>query len=101
MTEKQVELYLDREIKKLGGFTRKWVSPNYVGVPDRIIFMPRGLVFFVEVKSTTGRVTVRQQRELETIRSMGVSAHIAYGKKGVDQLINWLRDELNYVIKAD
>ena len=95
LTEKEVERYLDAEIKKLGGFTRKWVSPNYVGVPDRIIFMPKGHIVFVEVKTNTGHLTVRQQRELEMINNIGATAYACFGKKGVDDLIYWLEEKNN------
>lgn len=35
-----VEHRLHKEFKKLGGTTRKWVSPGRVGVMDRICFLP-------------------------------------------------------------
>ena len=47
--ENKVEKYLDAEVNRLGGITRKWVSPGRDGVPDRIIIL-NGHICFVEVK---------------------------------------------------
>ena len=38
-------------IDSLGGMCMKWVSPGRRGVHDRIIMMPFGWVYFVEVKA--------------------------------------------------
>jgi hypothetical protein len=59
MTEKEVEKLLHVEITKLGGTTRKWVAPGRAGVPDRIVFLPTGVIKFVELKTTRGKLSVR------------------------------------------
>lgn len=92
MQESQVEKYLHQQIVKLGGTTRKWVSPNHTGVPDRICFLPAGRILFVEVKSSTGRTTVRQEREIQALQGMGCECHVVYGKEGVDILIENLTE---------
>lgn len=92
MKESEVERYLDVRIRQLGGFTRKWTSPQRTGVPDRICFLPN-LVFFVEVKTDKGKLTIRQQREIDLIRSLGLTALVCYGCSGVNQIYNWLSEE--------
>jgi len=87
MKESQVEKYLHEQVVKLGGTTRKWVSPGRAGVPDRIVFLPGG-VCFVEVKTDTGKPTVRQRREIAELRALGADVMIVHGKSGVDQFIN-------------
>ena len=47
--EIDVERYLVKRVKALGGQCFKWVSPGHAGVPDRIGVLPQGQVFFVEV----------------------------------------------------
>lgn len=93
MLEAQLEKYLHQQIIKLGGTTRKWVSPNYVGVPDRICFLPGGRIIFVEVKGDDGRTTVRQERELDALRGLGCECHVVYGQEGVDTLIESINVE--------
>ena len=71
MLEKTVEAALVKRVKELGGIAYKWTSPGRTGVPDRIVMIPGGKIIFVELKSPTGKLTVRQEREHDTIRSLG------------------------------
>ena len=91
--ENNVEKYLDEQVKKLGGITRKWVSPGCDGVPDRIVITD-GIVEFVEVKTVDGKLSVRQTREIEELTSNGAKCHIVYGLRGVDNYINKLKAQL-------
>lgn len=52
MKEKLLESKLRREVKKAGGLAIKFVSPGHAGVYDRIVLMPGGKIWFVELKST-------------------------------------------------
>ena len=47
MAEKDIERFLVNGVKKLGGVAYKFVSPGNAGVPDRLIVMPGGRVYFV------------------------------------------------------
>lgn len=84
--ENKVEKYLDKRVTDIGGITRKWVSPGRDGVPDRII-IKGGAVWFVEVKTSDGKLSGGQIRELERLWSAGASATVVYGEKGVDSFI--------------
>ena len=44
LLEKDIEKFLNDNIKKLGGRSYKFVSPGNSGVPDRIIFLPGGKI---------------------------------------------------------
>lgn len=91
--ENKVERYLDSEILKLGGITRKWVSPGVNGVPDRIVIV-NGLVWFVEVKTVDGRLSPWQKREIERLNDHGVAALVVYGVEGVDEFIQDVKETL-------
>jgi len=90
MKESDVEKYLNDQVKKIGGITRKWVSPGHAGVPDRIVIFPGGFIFFCEVKTDKGKLSVRQERELDELSRMGCTCTIIFGYKGVDMLIKTL-----------
>lgn len=88
--ENKVEKYLDDQVKKLGGITRKWVSPGRSGVPDRIVIVD-GEVVFVEVKTTDGKMSARQIRECQQLNDAEVQTSVVYGHIGVDEFIGYLR----------
>jgi len=51
MREHVVENYLTSKVAELGGIAFKFVSPGNSGVPDRIVLLPGGRIFFVELKA--------------------------------------------------
>lgn len=84
--ENKVEKYLDSEVKKLGGLTRKWVSPGRDGVPDRICII-KGEVWFVEVKTTDGVLTHVQDREHKRLRKCGANVTTVHGATEVNDFV--------------
>jgi hypothetical protein len=87
--ERKVEKYLDKEVKKLGGITRKWVSPGRDGVPDRIVVLHD--IWFVEVKTVDGELSDEQIREHDRLRAVGAKVCTVYGEAGVDDFINMVK----------
>lgn len=61
MLESTIEHQIAQKVKSLGGVFLKWVSPNFTGVPDRILLL-NGKVFFIELKTPNGRLSARQKR---------------------------------------
>ena len=61
MKESAIEEKLVKGIKELGGLAYKFVSPGNIGVPDRMIILPGGKVFFVELKTDEGRLSNMQR----------------------------------------
>lgn len=52
--EKEIEAKLTAMVHRHGGECLKWVCPGWAGVPDRIVLMPEGRVWFVELKRPKG-----------------------------------------------
>lgn len=96
--EAKVERYLNDEVKKLGGITRKWVSPGVDGVPDRIVIVPTGvcepLIVFVEVKTAWGKLSAFQEREINRLKELWCEVEVLYGKDEVDIFIADLKGRL-------
>ena len=70
--EKEIEQKLKTLVEgKLKGKCLKWVCPGWRGVPDRILLLPGGRVYFVEMKRPKGsRVDPMQiwwKRQLERL----------------------------------
>jgi len=73
--ETEVELFLTTEVKRLfGGLSRKWSSPQHNNVEDRIVFLPLGEIWFIEVKRPGKLPTEGQWREIMRQRNLGANA---------------------------
>ena len=57
--EKHIEAYLVKRVKALGGIAYKW--RGHGGAADRIVVLPDGVVWFVEVKTVGGRLSALQK----------------------------------------
>lgn len=54
MRERAIETYLSERVRQAGGRAYKWSSPGRRGVPDRLVLMPGGRCYGVELKSERG-----------------------------------------------
>ena len=89
MLERDIERYLVRRTIEHGGKAYKWVSPGHVGVADRIVLLPGGVVWFVELKTAKGRLTPLQQLFGADLQRMGMNYIVIRSKEQVDK---WLLD---------
>lgn len=94
-SEKVLERYLCDQVKALGGEAYKFVSPMRRFVLDRLCVLPKGLVWFVEVKSEGQVPSEGQFREIERLTLKGHHATYVSTKAGVNKVINQMRQELN------
>ena len=84
MLEKEVEAYLIKQVDALGGKAYKFVSPAHRGVADRVVVLPKGQVWFVEVKTDGGRLSPLQEVFRREINRLDGNYMCVYGKAGVD-----------------
>lgn len=84
MRESELESILVREVRRIGGRAYKWVSPGNDGVPDRIVFFPDGRVFFVELKTETGKLSAVQKIQINRLKELKQTAITI---KGLQELI--------------
>ena len=71
MRESSVEARLRKLIKRAGGRCLKWTCPGHTGVPDRIILMPGGRVYFAELKAPGEKERARQEYVQRQLRKLG------------------------------
>ena len=70
--EKDLESRLVSIVKARGGVCLKWVCPGWAGVPDRIVLLPGGRIYFIELKRPKdGRLSERQKWWRERILGLG------------------------------
>lgn len=87
--EKEIEQYLTKRVKAIGGLCMKWVSPGNSGVPDRIV-MFQGDVWFVEMKRTGEQARVLQRVVHEKLKGVGMKVFVIDSKDGVDDFISMI-----------
>jgi hypothetical protein len=86
MLEKDIERWLCRTIKERGGLTRKFLSTES-GMPDRIIIIPGGAVWFVELKSDKGRLTKIQGYQISELEKRGANVKVIYGMDAAKRFV--------------
>lgn len=88
MREREIESRLRYGVKKLGGLCYKFVSPGNRGVPDRIVILPGGVVYFVELKTEVGRLSKIQCLQLKRMERLGVQVRVLYGLSEVNAFLS-------------
>jgi hypothetical protein len=88
MTEKQIEMKLIKETKKHGGLALKFISPGFVGMPDRILLLPGSKMAFVEVKAPGSKPRPLQRKRHETLRSLGFKVYVLDDERQIAAVIS-------------
>jgi hypothetical protein len=71
MKESQLEAKFTATIRKHGGRSIKWTAPGTSGVPDRLAFLPAGLLLIAEIKKPGGVLSPLQEVMIDTLRALG------------------------------
>ena len=90
MLEKQIEAYLVKRVKASGGVAYKFVSPAHRGVADRIVCLPGGVVWFIELKTEGGRLSPLQQVFADEMARLGQNYCVLWSKEQVNLWITEL-----------
>ncbi|WP_208456780.1 VRR-NUC domain-containing protein [Burkholderia gladioli] len=88
MLEKTVEAYLVERVRALGGTAYKFTSPARASVPDRIVILPPGRIYFVELKRPGGKLTRGQEREHEHLRRLGADVRMLDSIGAINAFLN-------------
>lgn len=81
--EKHIEAYLVKRVKALGGTAYKW--RGHGGAADRIVVLPDGVVWFVEVKTIGGRLSALQKVFAADMARLGQRYCVLWTKEQVDE----------------
>jgi hypothetical protein len=89
--ERVVESELVRRIEALGGVCEKVASLGQRGFPDRICFLPDGIIALVEVKRPRGGVlSVHQKWWRDKLAMLGTQIEVVKNFDDIDSLIRKL-----------
>jgi Holliday junction resolvase len=76
MKESNLERKLKREVERQGGKALKFVSPGTAGVPDRLVLLPGGRLFFVEVKAPGQKLRPIQEKRKRELENLGFKVYV-------------------------
>lgn len=95
MRERDIEAKLRQAIEKDGGLFFKFVSPGNDGVPDRIAILPDGQIWFIELKTESGRLTPIQVWQQDRLRQLGCQVRTIRGMDEAAAFIEEVRDAIH------
>lgn len=78
MKEREVERLLGVRVRELGGLSFK-LAPTHVGMPDRLVLLPGGVLHLVEVKADDGRLDPAQRLWHKRAADLGVVVIVVRG----------------------
>lgn len=86
--EDTVENFLIREVERRGGFTLKLNPAGHKGVMDRLVVLPRRIIF-VELKRPSGGVIARLQHWWHVrVKALGHEAYFVKSKAEVLKVLD-------------
>jgi hypothetical protein len=87
MLESALEARLRKLVRlRLGGALYK-LAPTVKGMPDRMVLLPGGRIYLVELKTSTGRVSDIQRAWHDRAASLGTHVVVL---SGLDQIDRWV-----------
>lgn len=89
MKESTIEKHLVTQVKALGGMAYKFTSPAHRGVADRVVCLPDGQTWFVELKAPNGRLSELQKIFQSDMARMNQRYVCLWSKEHVEE---WLND---------
>ncbi len=93
--ETHVEKRLVAGVKKLGGRSYKWQSQNHRGVADRVAVLPGGVVWFIELKRESGRLSPLQKKFQQDMQQLHMNRYVVL--TGFNEVDAWLREQESYL----
>ncbi|WP_176704079.1 MULTISPECIES: VRR-NUC domain-containing protein [Burkholderia] len=99
--EREIETYLVDRVRAAGGSAYKFRSPARRSVPDRIVILPPGRIFFIEVKRPGGKPTLAQERELKRLIGFGCNALVVDTREAIDAFFQRVQEHPDSMQIAD
>ncbi len=87
MKESTIESNFVKQVKAMGGMAIKLISPNFAGLPDRLVLLPHGRMFFVELKATGQKPRPLQIAVHRKLRKLGFDVYVIDSIEEVNKLL--------------
>ena len=87
MKESTIESNFVKQVKAMGGMAIKLISPNFAGLPDRLVLLPHSRMFFVELKATGQKPRPLQIAVHRKLRKLGFTVYVIDSNEKVKELL--------------
>ena len=87
MRESEIERHLVWHVVRMGGVAYKFKSANHRGVADRVVCLPDGQTWFVELKTKGGRLSALQKMFMSDMTLLKQSYACLWTVEQVDEWI--------------
>ena len=84
--EASVEFWVGALAEELGG--KAFKLEGYTGIPDRLVLLPGGIIFFVETKTVGGRLSPAQRIRHKFLRALGFDVFVPYTRQSVEKIFD-------------
>lgn len=91
--EDALERLFHERVKSRGGLAYKLTPIGRRGKPDRIAFLPQGLMLLAELKDEDGELESHQAREHARLEKLGFSVNVIVGRDGLDAALPLTAEE--------
>lgn len=85
--EKAIEQRLIKEVKTMSGLCLKLTCPGFVGMPDRLVLLPKGKIGFVEVKRPGKKPRPIQLLRHKLLRGLGFQVFILDDNNQITEIL--------------
>lgn len=86
MRERYIEQTLCKKVKERGGKCIKQTAET--GIPDRLVLMPGGKAFFVELKAPDKVPRKIQEVYMKRLRNLGFDCYVVDNTKMIPELLD-------------
>ena len=93
-SEKTLEANLYSRVKQIGGHALKFTSFSEIGFPDRIVLMPKGKTYWVELKSEQEKPRLIQRLRHEELERLGFQVFVIDNTKKLNEFIELIKREV-------
>lgn len=87
MEESRLERRLKKAIENLDGVALKLTVPNKRGMPDRMILLPGGRIYFVEMKAPGEKPRLLQRKRAKQLKALGFSVYCLDSDEAIDNFL--------------
>jgi hypothetical protein len=75
-SEKHLEKLLRETVERMGGLCLKLLPFLFTGLPDRLILLPGGRIYFAETKTTGEALRPRQKYVKKQLEKLGFKVYV-------------------------